>query len=280
MVIYNCFLCNFTTNIKTNYNTHLNTKKHNNNEQIHQASKKEKSTKEHNSPKKVAQKSTKLSQNVNCDFCNLKFKTKANMRRHIKNYCKKINESDIIVLDNKVNDIEYALKFQQNQHEKEKKFLYKQIELLLGKVGNTTINNTNNIQLNNYGNEDLSHITDKLKNELVKIPYGMIPKLIEEVHFNNKKPENMNISLINKKDNKIKIFNGDKWIYKNKDETITDLLDGKYFILDSYYESIYDNLSKSKKINYEKFRINYDDKDKKLIEKLKEECELILLNNR
>ena len=154
MVIYNCFLCNFTTNIKTNYNTHLNTKKHNNNEQIHQASKKEKSTKEHNSPKKVAQKSTKLSQNVNCDFCNLKFKTKANMRRHIKNYCKKMNESELIVLDNKVNDIEYALKFQQNQHEKEKKFLYKQIELLLGKVGNTTINNTNNIQLNNYGNED------------------------------------------------------------------------------------------------------------------------------
>ena len=280
MVIYNCFLCNFTTNIKTNYNTHLNTRKHNSNEKIHQVSKNGKSTKEHNSLKKVAQKSTKLSQNVNCDFCNLKFKTKANMRRHIKNYCKKINESDLIVLDNKVNDIEYALKFQQNQHEKEKKFLYKQIELLLGKVGNTTINNTNNIQLNNYGNEDLSHITDKLKNELVKIPYGMIPKLIEEVHFNNKKPENMNISLINKKDNKIKIFNGDKWIYKNKDETITDLLDGKYFILDSYYESIYDNLSKSKKINYEKFRINYDDKDKKLIEKLKEECELILLNNR
>ena len=280
MVIYNCFLCNFTTNIKTNYNTHLNTKKHNNNEKILQASKNEKSTKEHNSLKKVAQKSTKLSQNVNCDFCNLKFKTKANMRRHIKNYCKKMNESELIVLDNKVNDIEYALKFQQNQHEKEKKFLYKQIELLLGKVGNTTINNTNNIQLNNYGNEDLSHITDKLKNELVKIPYGMIPKLIEEVHFNDNKPENMNISLINKKDNKIKIFNGDKWIYKNKDETITDLLDGKYFILDSYYESIYDNLSKSKKINYEKFRINYDDKDKKLIEKLKEECELILLNNR
>ena len=76
MVIYNCFLCNFTTNIKTNYNTHLNTKKHNNNEKILQASKNEKSTKEHNSLKKVAQKSTKLSQNVNCDFCNLKFKTK------------------------------------------------------------------------------------------------------------------------------------------------------------------------------------------------------------
>ena len=39
MVIYNCFLCNFTTNIKTNYNTHLNTRKHNSNEKIHQVSK-------------------------------------------------------------------------------------------------------------------------------------------------------------------------------------------------------------------------------------------------
>ena len=41
------------------------------------------------------------------------------------------------------------------------------------------------------------------------MPYGMIPKLIEEVHFNDQKPENKNIVLrLNKNDNKIKIFTG------------------------------------------------------------------------
>ena len=37
------------------------------------------------------------------------------------------------------------------------------------------------------------------------------------------------------RDNKIKIFSGDK-VYKNKDETINDLVDGKYFILDKHYQ--------------------------------------------
>ena len=46
-------------------------------------------------------------------------------------------------------------------------------------------NNTQNIQLNNYGKEDMSHISDTLKTQLLKIPYGMIPKMIEAVHFND-----------------------------------------------------------------------------------------------
>ena len=43
--------------------------------------------------------------------------------------------------------------------------------------------------MNSYGNEDMSHITDSLKTELIKIPYAMIPKMIEEVHFNDNKPK-------------------------------------------------------------------------------------------
>ena len=68
------------------------------------------------------------------------------------------------------------------------------------------------------------------------MPYGMIPKMIEAVHFNDEKPENKNIVLPNKNDNKLKVFTGDKWIYQDKEETISDLVDGKYFILDSHYE--------------------------------------------
>ena len=162
----------------------------------------------------------------------------------------------------------------------EKKEFRKQIELLLTKVGNTTINNTQNIQLNSYGKEDLSHITDNLKTNLIKMPYGMIPKLIEEVHFNDQKPENKNIVLTNKNDNKIKIFTGSKWIYKNKNETIKDLVDGKYFILDTHYDRMFEKLDEKNKEVYSKFRDTYDDKDNKIFDELKSACELILLNNR
>ena len=84
----------------------------------------------------------------------------------------------------------------------------------------------------------MSHITDALKTELLSIPYGAIPKMIEAIHFNDEKPENKNILLPNKKDNLVKVFEGDKWIYKNKNDTITDLVDSKYNIIDGHYDEM------------------------------------------
>ena len=49
------------------------------------------------------------------------------------------------------------------------------------------------------------HATDDLKMEWVKLPYGM-QKMIEHVHFSNKRPENWNIKLTNKKDKNDKKF--------------------------------------------------------------------------
>ena len=78
----------------------------------------------------------------------------------------------------------------------------------------------------------------------------------------------------------MKVFTGDKWIYKNKEEIIHDLMDGKYFILDSHYETICDNLNNVSQSRYESFRSFFDEKDKKMYEQQKKECELVLLNNR
>ena len=101
---------------------------------------------------------------------------------------------------------------QQKVFNEERKLIYNHIDNLLQRVGNITINQTNNIQINSYGNDDLSHITDSLKTQLINIPFGMIPKLIEYVHFSSDKPENKNIVLANKNDNKIKIFSQENGI--------------------------------------------------------------------
>ena len=175
------------------------------------------------------------------------------------------------------------LEEQKQQFETERKNLYKQIEKLLDKVGNTTniqSNIKNTITLNNYGNENLSHITDKLKTQLVKIPYGMIPKLIEQVHFNDEHPENKNIALTNSRDNKIKVFSDNKWVYKDKEETINDLVDGKYYILDAHYEQVNDSLESESRTNFIKFKEYFNSDDKEFVNKLKKDCELVLLNNR
>ena len=271
MPLYCCDSCNISTKLLSNFNRHLKTAKHLNNikKQTPLSEKTSENTEMytqciHKSEKCIHNVYTKYTQNT-CDLCEKIFSSRQSLWRHKQKYCKvkKNNEA-------KVEELEIIV-----QEQKE------QINKLINKVGTTNItttniNNTQNIQLNSYGNEDMSHITDSLKNQLLKIPYGMIPKMIEAVHFNNQKPENKNILLPNKKDNKIKVYKDNKWIYRDKEETIRDLMDGKYFILDSHYEDNFNNLSSDDKNNYKKFQNNFTDE----FESIKKECELILLNNR
>jgi len=282
-MVYNCYICKFTSNLNGNYKRHLITNKHIKNIKniniygnIYEKGIQSPYNSLQNPPKleeissKILQNPPKNIENYKCNYCNKHFSRKDNMIRHMEDRCKQNN-----IIDYK--ELFYKAK---KEFENEKNELKKHIELLLTKVGNTTtINNTNNIQLNNYGKEDLSHITDTLKIQLLDIPYGAIPKMIEAVHFNDDKPENKNIALTNKKDNKLKVFSNNKWNYRNKDEILHDLIDGKYFILDCYYEDNSKKLDKTYK-KYDNFRKCYDNNDKKLLDQLKIDSELILLNNR
>ena len=299
MPLYNCQLCCYSTKQKNDYNRHLNTQKHRRNIDIIQNNKEIDGGMTLNDHL-VTPKDHFLTLNdhfsnqndhfgVNngqdkqtdkpyiCEYCDKSFTTYPHLKRHQKNSCNilKSNNENVILKSKLVEQQLINFKL-----EKEKTDLYRQIEKLLDKVGNTTINQTQNIILNNYGKEDLSHITDNLKSDLLKIPYGAIPKLIEQVHFNDNKPENKNIALTNKKDNKVKIFTGDKWIYKDKEDTIHNLVNGKYNLLDSHYEKNQNNLHISCQENFSKFKNFFDENDKNLLDQLKKECELVLLNNR
>ena len=269
MPLYKCELCNVLTNLKSNYIRHLKTNKHINNL-------KETSSKNDESEKvytKYTQSIHKYTQSIHkfhhlCDLCDKGFSSKQSMYRHKRLYCKIVKENNHCINELK------SMIHEQKQH----------INKLIDKVGTThiTTNNIqNNIQLNNYGKEDISYITDTMKSNLLKGPYNMIPKLIEHVHFNDNKPENQNILFPNKKENKIKIFKDNKWVYKDKQEVIDDLIDGKYFILDCHYENVLkDKFNKYNKKIYETFRELFEEKDVTLHEQLKKECELMLLNNR
>ena len=273
MVLYKCDCCIFSSKIKTHYNRHLKTKKHitNSNESLIPMVK---SQKEPEKSQKEPEKSQQNLENTNkyyCEFCFEVFTTFANKRRHELHRCKENNS----IIKSKINTLE-----------KDKKELQKTIHKLIDKAGNTTINhiqsnqnNQQNIKLNNYGSEDLSHITDFFKTNLLGLPHSMIPKMIEAVHFNTDKPENKNILLPNKKENKVKIFSGDKWVYKDKNQTLNDLIDGKYFIMDTHYESVCNKSNKNLNL-YKRFQELFDERNKLLLDTQKKECEILLLNNR
>ena len=274
MVLYSCKICNFNTKLKTDYKRHLKTKKHGRNinpnysieEEMALNSQKEpkKSQKEPEKSQKEPVRASKVKK-FTCIYCDESFSSYSNKRRHELHRCKlmpdvekKIKEKDKIIAK-----------------------LEKKVDKLTDRIGNTT-NIQNNININSYGNEDLSHISDAFKTQLLCGPYGAIPKMIEAIHFNNDKPENKNIMLPNLNKNVLKIKKGDKWVHKNKDMILLDLIDSKYLMLDDHFNLIVngDKLCKYKQDIYKKFRDKYDDGDEDLISDIKENCNLIIMDNK
>ena len=294
MVLYNCECCNYKTNIKTHFFRHLKTNKHiiNENKLGNEYIIENDVNKDEPKRAKMSQNGISMSQNepkranfrqpdnienLNCKFCNKIFTTMANKRRHEIHRCK--------------NRVSLIIKKEREEHNKEKEKLYNYIEKLLENQGNTTNihidkqlnqdNSTNQtITLNSYGNEDLSHITDKIKDELLKIPYFAIPKLIETIHFNDDMPQNKNIKFPNKKENILSVYEGDKWVYKDKNETINDLIDSKYNVLDNHYDETEGNISNYIQKSYTSFKKVYEEGDEEFVKNLKKECDMVLLNNR
>ena len=203
MVVYDCNICKFSSKIKTHYNRHLNTNKH---QSLYETSlitmvKTQKDPeKTQQDPEKTQVKSIFL-----CDFCDSTFSSYAHKRRHELHRCKE-NTSK---MTKKINSLE-----------KEKKKLEDKIEKLLdtlGTINNTTHNNTNNIiVVNTYGNENTDYLTVNKLSSLLYRPYDSVQELIKMLHFNSDHPENHNVKIRNKKEPSALVWNDSIWELRKK----------------------------------------------------------------
>jgi len=282
MTPYICSHCNYKTSNKSNFNKHLKTQKHFknlklcSNNTLKPLSTFEMTTNDHKMTKMTINDHKMTTNEHICEYCNKFFSTKAHRRRHELHYCKKKN-----------NNVSEELRLMHLKYKEKEKMLIDKIELLLTQVSNNyinmnsnnNINQTNNIQINNFGNEDTSYLTETYKTQLLKTPFSAIPKLIEDIHFNREKPENRNIMIVNKRDNKVKIHKDGRWIYKDKKKTLKGLMDEKYNILDDHYEVVNEDLDNFSKKRFENFQIKYDKNDKCLIENIKNDIDIIIFNN-
>ena len=206
-----------------------------------------------------------------CDYCEKEFKSKQGKYQHQKKYCKikkeqeennfqnillqKENENlQNILLQKEKENKEIKIEMKKNQDE-----MRKQIEMLLEKVGNNiTVNNTtnNNIQLNNYGNEDMGHITNDIIKKLIETPYNSVSGLITTIHFDDKCPENKNVRITNRKLPYAEVYTDDRWKLCNKAEVVNEMVNKKSTILDNKFEEIKETLPTDTNTNYDTFKHN------------------------
>ena len=273
---YYCLSCNYFTHRKQNYERHVKTRKH---------------IESTESQPKVNQKSTSSQPKVNlfsdfeeitpfqCHYCMKYFKFKQSMYKHIKYSCKQNKDEDLKELARLLNEKEKQITDNTKQMEK----MQKQIERLSNKlqiqnINNGTINyNTINIQLLNHSDTDYSHITTNDYITCIADCNKCVKTLIEKVHFNPEKPENMNIYLSNIKGRYVMIYKDNTWQIKDKKKQIDDLYNYNEMVLENWYEEY-----KEKHPHIiESFKRYLKNRDGDVVlNSLKEEVLLLLYNNR
>ena len=281
---YNCKYCNYFSSKKNNFSKHLETQKHQRNLEkyknydltlknsencAYQGSTKEhkRSTMEHKFYEIPEKK-------YFCEFCEKKLSSKKVLKRHQERHCKK---------NKNIKKLELFDKMLENK--KIKRIMEKEIEnnYQINNCNNTINNNSNNnitININNYGDENMDILNDNfLKNNLLKMPFTAIPELIEKIHFNNEFPENKNIRILNKRDNKMQIRKNDKWEYVDKIATMKYLIEDKNNSMDELYKKNQYKLLDKFKERYMNFQRKFDKEDEQLWKDILMQSELVFWNN-
>ena len=138
-------------------------------------------------------------------------------------------------------------------------------------------NNTNNIIINNFGNENLEYLTPKYLTELTRIPSLAIPKLIKDIHFNDKHPENKNVRLRCPKNRFIEVHEN-KWEHRNKKEIIEHIVETINDIMENNYNNNRDTMEESIKRSLVNYIKHYNNK-KETKDYVNENAELAIINN-
>ena len=252
-----------------------------------------------------------------CYFCNKLFSKRGNLERHLNLTCntKKqyVTRKDLLInkklkIENEINKHENIIIKDDhiNKLENEIDMIKKTVNTLLKKqsikkfttenngvtfqqiinnvnnvdtINNLNINNNLMININSFGKENISHITEK---EYKQYMTGFFPgfvKFIEKVHFDDNAPENHNIYFTNLKSKYIYVYEDNKWIMKQKNDIIDDIIRKKYLLLDDKCEEYEDKeINENISNKFREFQENFYNEEAQ--KNTKDDVMLLLYNNR
>jgi hypothetical protein len=274
---YTCYCCNYTTHKRFNYDKHTSSNKHKLLEEAHQKQPKSNTSttqKQQSDNPETTILAKKVATEFTCKYCDQHFSFRQSMNRHIKYTCTKNKDEDLKELVRLMN---IQIESQKKEFTQKIESQAKQIEKLMGKLeihGSFNTTNIQNIHLLAYRETDVSHLTDQDYKSCIKKVNHCVKNMIEKVHFNPSKPENMNIYISNIKDKYIMVYDGSNWNLANKKYEIDRLYEEKEMMLEEWLASNPEKELKEKFMRY----LNNKDNDE-CINQIKEEIKLMLYNN-
>jgi hypothetical protein len=227
-----------------------------------------------------------------CKYCDKIFKHQSSLCKHIKYTCKKNTDEDFQELARLLNkkDKELILKDKQMDtqlalRDRKMEMMQKQIDRLTSKLQIQNINqgivqncnNVINIQLLNHRDTDYSHLTPKDYISCIHDCNKCVKTLIEKVHFNTNKPENMNIYLSNIKGKYLMIYKDNAWQIQDKKAQVDVLYDNNEVVLETWYDE-YKEKYPDIITSFQRYLKNREEDE--MLNNIKEEILVMLYNKR
>jgi len=205
---FNCSLCNYTSDLKSNVERHI-----------------KKRTKCGEGIAEIIE----IPVEIVCEFCSKTFTTRRSLNKHKKDSCR-VKKSNIE---------------EENRALKEK--VEKLEEQIAKKPTNVTINNDNSTHnTHNTHNNIIINITpyndpnlegaEKYYLHAIKRIFLSVPTIIEKIHFNSAFPENHNICITNYRTKLAKVFTGREWKTMEEDQLISELVNTYENLLEDWAE--------------------------------------------
>ena len=297
MVYYECQRCGYNTTLKGNIKHHLNRKyvcepildnisiEHM--REIYNLNETSKKPQNNSNlltnTSKIPQKTPKNEGSNQCSYCSKEFSRIDNLNRHLKT-CKK--KKKVLLENEELRETVEKLIIECSTMKdllKSKQSSKSNSTINSNNSNNTNSNNTNNtIIINNYGEEDTKYITKQfIVNLLANKPFKAIPEMIKHTHFNKEHPENQNIKLTNKKEPYVKVMKDNKWLYQDRKNTITDLIDKQHIKIsdEKIEQKIEKHCTNTQKNNIARCNDLYVNDDEDYMKRLYNESELVVINN-
>jgi hypothetical protein len=184
-----------------------------------------------------------------CGFCDKNI-SKVNLKRHLSVCPNKPSINEVVKQLNVENEVVADIDTKQNDGRNIFKSVIKEVllEILNEKPSTQIINQTQNIinnhltiNINSYGNEDLTHLTHDFLSQCLLNPTKGITSLINTIHYSEDKPSNRNIRYKSSKHNTFEKYMDTQWIECDASNTLDELIKQGYRVLNSHYTEHYLN---------------------------------------
>ena len=234
--MFSCVNCPYSTNLKANYEKHLNRK-------IPCDQEKETSFK--------------------CSYCEKNFTLKGSLNKHLNNRCKEkiLKESkELEELRERVSQIN----------------IDNSVNTVNNTTNNINTDNSTNINIHNtyivdFGKEDFSGMLDeRVIQHLLYSGEEMLYKMIREFHYNPLYPEFNNVHLSRRKDKLAEIIKDGIIVKEKVDKIVKDFRQYMTKHLNGPYERVKEELCTSLQETYERQKYLYENNDKFKSERIKQ----------